>query len=70
MSDGRAELHATVIRAVADARGLALPDDDLEALAEQAATTLDGFRRLAADLRADDDVHGFRRLLQSQAPGG
>ena len=70
MSEARSELYAAVLRATAAARGLPLNDDDLHVLAGQAAATLDGFRRLAADLDADDDVHSFRRLLEAEAPHG
>lgn len=70
MSDVRSERYAAVLRASADVRGLPLRDDELQVLAEQAAATLDGFRRLAAELPADDDVLRFRRLLEREAAHG
>ena len=71
MSDGGppAAVHfdAAWVAAVARSRGVTLSEARAEQIADATRPTLERFHAIVAELRADDDMYEFRRLLIEEA---
>jgi len=67
MSEQARDPHADALLAIVETRGLPLTAEEAAALARQSSAVLQEFRRLAARLRADDDMLAFRRTLEDEA---
>jgi hypothetical protein len=63
-------LDPVTVRRVAATHGIVLSDDEAERALAQAWSQVTRMRDLATGLRADDDIHTFRRILEREAASG